>query len=395
MGQHTDIHAPPRFLTLLALAIIPVIALTLLVGPSTQCNAAQSESNVVIYFYSPGCSECLHAERMLTKLEENHPNLKIQAYNMFEPGIMEMREEFDRAYDVPLARRGAVPAVFVGQSWFIGAKEVEIATDEGWLPDASYEVSIKPLNPDKDAITQRFASFDLGVVLGAGLIDGINPCAFAGLSFLISYLLMSGSSRKHLLYTGLGFCGAMFITYLAIGTGILSIVKRTQVISWIMPLLNGIVGLLAVILGVLSFIDALGAVINPEKTEFTLGLPKRISRSIRTTIRKYSNPGALLVGAITTGFLVSAMEFLCTGQVYLPTIVYVHSVYPGNPRAILYLIAYNLAFMVPAVGVFVAAYFGMGSRVLARLAAKSMVTVKFLTGLLFLLLGTYLLKTLW
>jgi hypothetical protein len=51
--------------------------------------------------------------------------------------------------------------------------------------------------------------------------------------------------------------------------------------------------------------------------------------------------------------------------------------------------------MVPAVGVFLAAYFGMGSQALARLAAKSMVTVKLLTGLLFLLLGGYLLGMLW
>ncbi len=403
MGQHTDMHPQPRFFSCLAVAIIPVITLILLIDPCMQCSVAQAASNVVRaeaigtihYFYSPGCGECRLAEKVLNKLEENRPHLETHPHNMFEPGVMEMREGFDAIYQVPLARRGAVPAVFVGQSWFIGVRELEVAVDEGWLLEASYEEPPDSLSGDKESITQRFASFNLGIVLGAGFIDGINPCAFAGLTFLVSYLLMSGSSRKHLLYTGLGFCGAMFMTYLTIGTGILSVVKRIQVISWIMPLLSGIVGLLAVVLGVLSLVDALGAAIHPDKTEFLLGLPKRISKSVRATIRKHANPRSLLVGAITTGFLVSAMEFLCIGQVYLPTIVYVHSIYPGNPRAILYLIAYNLAFMVPAVGVFLAAYFGMGSQALARLAAKSTVTVKLLTGLLFLLLGGYLLGMLW
>lgn len=347
------------------------------------------------YFYSPGCSECLHAEGILGQLQGALQYVKVELYNMFEPGIMEMREGFDETYGVPSARRGAVPAVFVGQSWFIGVRELEIAKDEGWLAEALEEAPIELLPSDKDGITQRFASFNLGIVLGAGLIDGINPCAFAGLTFLISYLLVSGSNRKHLLYTGLGFCVAMFMTYLAIGTGILSVIKRIQAISWIFPVLGGVVGLLALVFGVLSIADAIRAAVHKDKADLTLKLPTGISKAVRATIRKHVNPSSLLIGAMVTGFLVAAMEFLCTGQVYLPTIVYVHSVHPGDAKAMLYLVLYNLAFMVPAVGVFLAAYFGMGSKTLAKLAARSTATVKLLTGLLFLLLGGYLVRMLW
>jgi len=391
--------------------VIPVIIITLFIVLSTQASAqsgaeqpsSQSESDIVMtekiktihYFYSPGCSECLHAEGILGQLQGALPYVRVELYNMFEPGIMEMREGFDETYGVPSARRGAVPAVFVGQSWFIGMRELEIAKDEGWLAEALEEAPMELLPSDEDGITQRFASFNLGIVLGAGLIDGINPCAFAGLTFLISYLFMSGSNRKHLLYTGLGFCVAMFMTYLAIGTGILSVIKRIQAISWIFPVLGGVVGLLALVFGVLSIADAIRAAVHKDKADLTLKLPTGISKAVRATIRKHVNPGSLLIGAMVTGFLVAAMEFLCTGQVYLPTIVYVHSVHPGDAKAMLYLVLYNLAFMVPAVGVFLAAYFGMGSKTLAKLAARSTATVKLLTGLLFLLLGGYLVRMLW
>lgn len=420
MGQSANEHPKPRVFSsslsrivmpLVSHPIIPVIIIIFLTGLSVQAPvqssaerpASQSASGVVLaekiriihYFYSPGCNECLHAEGILGQLEDAPPYVKIERYNMFEPGIMEIREGFDETYDVPSARRGAVPAVFAGQSWFIGVRELEIAKDEGWLAEALEEAPTELLPADKNGITQRFASFDLGIVLGAGLIDGINPCAFAGLAFLISYLLMSGSNRKHLLYTGLGFCTAMFMTYLAIGTGILSVIKRIQAISWILPVLGGIVGLLAVVLGVLSIVDAVRAVIRRDEADFALKLPTSISKAVRATIRKHVNSGSLLIGAMVTGFLVAAMEFLCTGQVYLPTIVYVHSVHPGDARAMLYLVVYNIAFMVPAVGVFLAAYFGMGSKALARIAGRSIATVKFLTGLLFLLLGGYLVRMLW
>lgn len=394
-------------------SIIPVIIITLLIGLSAQAavesNAEgpglQSASDVVTTeririihcFYSPGCSECLQAEGILRELEGALPYVKVERYNMFEPGVMEMREGFDETYDVPFARRGAVPAVFAGASWFIGARELKLAKDEGLLAKALEEAPkpIDSISAHEDGITRRFASFNLGIVLGAGLIDGVNPCAFAGLAFLMSYLLMSGSNRRHLLYTGFGFCAAMFMTYLAIGTGILSVIKRIQAISRILPVLGGILGILAIVLGVLSIIDAVRAAIYRNKADLTLKLPKGISKAVRATIRKHVSPGSLLIGAIVTGFLVAAMEFLCTGQVYLPTIVYVHSVYPGDPRAMLYLIIYNLAFMAPVVGVFLAAYFGMGSKALAKLAAKSIPTVRLLTGLLFLLLGGYLVRMLW
>lgn len=419
MGQSTDRRPQPGLFSslsrvvilLISRAVIPVIIITLLIGLSAQAPAqssaerpaSQSASDVVMaekiriihYFYSPGCRECLHAEGILGELEGALPCVKVELHNMFEPGVMETRERFDETYDVPLARRGAVPAAFIGRSWFIGVRELEIAKDEGWLAEALEEAPMEPSSTDEDGIAQRFASFTLGIVLGAGLIDGINPCAFAGLAFLISYLLMSGSNRNHLLYTGLGFCMAMFMTYLAIGTGILSVIKRIQAISWILPVLGGVVGLLAIVFGMLSIVDAARAAIYRDRADFALRLPTGISKAIRATIRKHVNPGSLLIGAMVTGFLVAAMEFLCTGQVYLPTIVYVHSVYPGDARAMLYLVLYNLAFMAPAIGVFWAAYFGMGSKTLAKLAARSIVTVKFLTGLLFLLLGGYLVRMLW
>ena len=161
MGQSANEHPKPRVFSsslsrivmpLVSHPIIPVIIIIFLTGLSVQAPvqssaerpASQSASGVVLaekiriihYFYSPGCNECLHAEGILGQLEDALPYVKIERYNMFEPGIMEIREVFDETYDVPSARRGAVPAVFAGQSWCFGVRELESAKDEGWLAEA-------------------------------------------------------------------------------------------------------------------------------------------------------------------------------------------------------------------------------------------------------------------
>ena len=66
----------------------------------------------------------------------------------------------------------------------------------------------------------RFAAIRVGVVLGSGLLDGVNPCAFATVVFLLSYLQLRHPRRRQLWQVGLGFVVGVFATYYVLGLGL-------------------------------------------------------------------------------------------------------------------------------------------------------------------------------
>ena len=66
----------------------------------------------------------------------------------------------------------------------------------------------------------------LGVVLSAALIDGVNPCAFATIIFFLSYLHIARRSRREILQVGAAFIIGVFVTYFAMGAGLIQLMER-------------------------------------------------------------------------------------------------------------------------------------------------------------------------
>jgi len=88
---------------------------------------------------------------------------------------------------------------------------------------------------------------------------------------------------------------------------------------------------------------------------------------------------------------ISILELACTGQVYLPTIIFVSSLPELKLRAIFYLVLYNLLFILPLIVVFVLAYFGTTSKELTRFLQKHAAAVKLGLAVLFFVLAVWLL----
>ena len=61
------------------------------------------------------------------------------------------------------------------------------------------------------------------------------------------------------------------------------------------------------------------------------------------------------------GFAISALELVCTDQVYLPTITFVMGVEEMRRHALSYLLLYNLAFVAPLLVVFALVHWGTTS----------------------------------
>ena len=51
----------------------------------------------------------------------------------------------------------------------------------------------------EESILKRFSKFSILGILFAGLLDGVNPCAFATLVFFVSYLVFIGRRRRDII----------------------------------------------------------------------------------------------------------------------------------------------------------------------------------------------------
>ena len=132
-----------------------------------------------------------------------------------------------------------------------------------------------------------------------------------------------------------------------------------------------------------SFYDALIYWKHREASSIKLQLPMKIKQRIHKIIRKNVNVGNLALGAFAIGALVTILESVCTGQVYLPTIVFIARD-DQNLTAWVYLFWYNLLFIFPLIIILFLAYKGVNSEALARFGEKNVIVVKSGLGLFFL-----------
>ena len=100
--------------------------------------------------------------------------------------------------------------------------------------------------------------------------------------------------------------------------------------------------------------------------------------------RDHRGLGRLALGGLVVGGLVTALESVCTGQVYVPTMVLVIKSGGLASQAWSYLLLYNAMFVVPLVLVFVLTFMGMRTQTLLEWSKKNVVFSKVLLGLFFL-----------
>jgi cytochrome c biogenesis protein CcdA len=349
----------------------------------------------VAYFYEVGCQECSRAEYVLRNARSLHPELLVQEYNLHEETAL--AEWLGREYGVPEDQLLVAPAVFVGDDYLIGSE----ITDEALLNVAQKYSSTgaaevwADFDPDEASagIIDRFRSFGALTVALAGLLDGLNPCAFTTLIFFISYLTVLERRGRDLLTVGASFTLGVFLAYMLVGIGLWRLLSLVPFLGTLSRVVSAVMAVVCVGLAALSFRDACKAR-GGELREMSLSMPKQLRRLVNAVIRRGAGTSSLVLVALPVGAAVSLLELACTGQVYLPTIMYVLRVPDMVAQAALLLVLYNLMFVTPLIVVFVLAYFGMTSLRLGGFFRRHAGAVKVATGLLFLTLAVQLLLSL-
>jgi hypothetical protein len=242
-------------------------------------------------------------------------------------------------------------------------------------------------------LARRFRSLGVAPVIVAGLVDSINPCAVATLIFFLSYLTLGKAKRggrpREMLWIGGLFTLGVFVTYTLIGFGLLRTLHALQGVPVLSRALYPLAALVTLGLAVVSFLDY-GRARRGETAQIALQLPRSLKRRVHQIIRTQIGVRHLAGAAFGTAVVVSALEFTCTSQVYLPTLMYIAQAGQERFRATLLLLLYNLVFVLPLILLFTIAYLGVSTQALARFAARHTATAKLAMSLLFVGFTIYL-----
>ncbi|MCX6089277.1 MAG: hypothetical protein NTX88_02685 [Candidatus Atribacteria bacterium] len=355
-----------------------------------------TEKPVILFFFSSRCPACRKLRNEITPpIFEKYKNQVKVAY---------LDYIFSQNYEKLVA---------LEEKWKIEDKtSVEIFSNAGFVTsedEGAINTKIEKLiqdtlslsESDKKKVTgdvagnleniifKRFKGFTLWVVAGAGLLDGLNPCAFATIIFMVNLLMVLGHSRRRIFEIGITYSLSVFCTYLLLGLGLFRIWQSLSVYQVFSRIIYGVMASLLLIFAVLSIKDAIQYRKDKKETEFSLGLPKGFRVKINQYLKKSFSEKKLLVAAILSGFVISLLEAGCTGQIYLPTIMYIAR-QTTSFRAIFFLILYNIFFIIPLFIVFLGVYYGSQSKTITSFGRKNILFSKLALGGLFIVLSLLL-----
>jgi cytochrome c biogenesis protein CcdA len=206
----------------------------------------------------------------------------------------------------------------------------------------------KPLAPHEEMVA-LLPAITLPTIVVAGLTDGINPCAFTVLLLFITALLAimqrSGAVnmnivRARIIGFGSIYIAAIFLTYLALGVGVLATAD-----IFVKNHLSARVGaLLAILMGLWMMKDYFLPDIGPR-----LQAPVWLGAQLSAVTRRATVPAM-----IAAGFLVGLCTVPCSGAIYLAIL----SLLTMQSSAFIsygYLLLYNLMFILPLAAILVVA----------------------------------------
>ncbi|MFP4418430.1 MAG: cytochrome c biogenesis CcdA family protein [Chitinispirillaceae bacterium] len=385
-----------KALAKLTYPIVVMILMVQVVTASAGNRAGENGKMAVHYFGSETCGECLTIRKeLLEPLKEKYPDrLDVKVYDIDREQDFQFLMKMEEAYGVKVS---SATELFLPDTFLIGFDDIMRHGKQyitARLDDPSKWRS-KDIAVDSSqfssSLQQKFSQFSFVSILMAGLADGVNPCAIATMIFLISFLATQKRKRSEVLVIGLSFTAAVFFTYLLMGVGAFKALSFLSNHMWISKTVKWSAVGFAGIIGVVCFRDAFVYKRSGKAKDIKLQLPKAVKMRIHRVISKQLSGTSLILGAIVTGFLVTLLEAVCTGQVYLPTIVLMTR-QEGALKLTgwLYLIFYNILFVLPLLVVMIMAYYGMTWDMLSKKMQNHLVLLKVLLGSVLVFLATFL-----
>jgi len=315
---------------------------------SPHLSSAQ-EPTCIYFFYGDGCQHCARVEPSIHKLEMQSQYLveihKFEIYN--NRSNMALLNQFFDNYNIQNEDRG-IPVVIIGNNYLIGDKPI-LESLESTLRNAIDSDCPKMNGKNATGTTgstsplEKLSKLSLFTIIGAALVDSINPCAIAVLLILLGALVVSGD-KKRALRAGLAFTLSIYIAYFLFGLGLFSALRISGLSFWFYRLIGG----LAILIGLANIKDFFWYGAG--------GFVMEIPRAWRPTLKKMLLSVTSPLGAFLMGFAVCLFELPCTGGPYL-VILGLLAERMTMFASIPLLLIYNLFFVMPLILITFMIYF--------------------------------------
>lgn len=359
---------------------------------SASAAAVSNPPPVLLFFHQPGCKECRRVQTLLDGMPRYFDRLEIRVLNVRLREAALLNEALCERFGVPGNARLVAPALFAADGALVGEAITFDSLADLLSRSASREdgrwhsPAPETLAAAEKSIQTRYGeTIKTGVIALIALADGINPCAFATIIFLLSYLHIARRDPRQLLQVGVAFIFGVFLAYFAMGLGLVSLLDRLAFLEGLSRAVNLAMAAFVLVIALLSFRDGL-LCLRGRMGDMTLQLPGALKERIHAVIRRGARHRRFVAAAFVIGLLIAVIELPCTGQAYLPTIAYMVRDAALRLHALLHLLLYNVLFIAPLVVVFACAAVGLTHERLAALLQRHAATVKFATAALFLAL---------
>lgn len=402
---------------------ITVLFIAMFVMLASVVTPVQAETtNQVVYFKEKTCLVCaglagwesgvgstyVENDDYLKKMEDQ--GITVITYDLMSDDFIDAYEYTDedgnvvqvtavdvfRAFNNRYGRKAdGVPVVFAGDKYFED-DEIKTAVDSGEMLTLSAQ-DMLDVDVEKGGAYQDLTGIvGFFAVLGAGLLDGFNPCAIALLLLFISLLGFTENKRTLILVSTV-YIFALFISYFLIGTFFLSVLERfASTITIVGTIINWFVAVLCTFLFLFNLYDFIQAR-NENYGNIKNQLPKWLMRFNKKIVKQFTkvinneedNKGLLAVLGITflLGITLSVTELVCTGQIYFGILYGIHTL--DSTYAYLLLIAYNIMFVIPLIVIAVISVRVRSVMSVSNWVREHMTHIKFANAMLFLGIAIY------
>lgn len=365
----------------------------------------------VFFFWGKGCPHCEEEREFLEGLKRELPNLEVKDYEVWynkeNAGLMALMLEARGARFV------GVPVTFVSEQVYSGFTVSSRASIEKIIKACSLTPCADPARvlsrtvtsarprpfaastsaatgmANKDTfvnipllgdLNARDASLPLLTLVIAGM-DSFNPCAFFVLLSLLGMLVHARSRNKMLLIGGIFvfFSGFIYFLFMA---------------AWLNLFL--VMGQLAVITTVAGSVSVVIAAINIKdfflfKQGLSLTIPASAKPMLFERMRKLLRSDSLvsiLIGTTVLAVVANFYELLCTAgfPMVFTRILTLNNL--STPGYYLYLVLYNVIYVIPLLTIVLAFSLTLGKRQLSEWQGR---VLKLVSGIMMLGLGIILL----
>ena len=344
--------------------------------------AAAEQLDIIVY-YGDGCPHCARVDAILDSMQGDY-NLDIIRKEVYSNAMN--RQEMLQVYTDfgldPLEVGGVPTMLLDDRSMIIGEVSRERFAEIFDMHLANSTVSGIFTESYFSPIEEKDGHIELTwmVILGAALVDSVNPCTIAVMVMLLGVILAT-EGRKKVLLASITFITVIFLAYVLMGLGILRAISTTGATN----IFYAVVTVAALLLAIME----INAYFRYKPGFFSVEMPI----FLRPHVKKVMKGATSIPGVAVAALFCSFFLLPCSSGPYLMVLGMIAKAV--TLQSLFYLVVYNLVFILPMVVIAGAIYIGKtNAEKVDRMKEMYIKEIHLISGLILFLLFLLMLSQL-